>query len=443
MCPVFSKQALRRLILPLIIEQFLAVMVGMADIMMVSSAGEAAVSSVALVDLINVLIINIFAALATGGAVVCAQSIGAQNLERANRAANQLHVYRHRPLPWESWSWCSFCKAGLLGLLFGQVEPEVMEGAVTYFVISALSYPFIAVYNGCAALLRAMGNSKASMCVSAYMNGQNIAGNAVFVFVFHQGVAGVALSSLLSRIAAAGLMLALLHGRRNPVRVSGLLRFRFEPAVMAQILRIGVPNGLENSFFQLGRVLLVSLISTFGTAQTAANAVANNIDNFGVIPGQALGLALITVVGQCVGAGDWDQVRAYTKRLVKLTYLCTWGLNAALLLGLPLILRLYSLTPETQWYAAVLIFIHNGCAMLFWPLAFTMPNALRAAGDVRVPMVISITSMLVVRVGGSYLLGLHFGLGAIGVWLAMVGDWVVRLICFVLRARKKLWLEHR
>ena len=418
-CPVFSKQALLRLILPLIIEQFLAVMVGMADIMMVSSAGEAAVSSVALVDLINVLIINIFAALATGGAVVCAQSIGAQNLERANRAANQL-LYIVTAAALGIMVLVLFCKAGLLGLLFGQVEPEVMEGAVTYFVISALSYPFIAVYNGCAALLRAMGNSKASMCVSAYMNGQNIAGNAVFVFVFHQGVAGVALSSLLSRIAAAGLMLALLHGRRNPVRVSGLLRFRFEPAVMAQILRIGVPN-----------------------AQTAANAVANNIDNFGVIPGQALGLALITVVGQCVGAGDWDQVRSYTKRLVKLTYLCTWGLNAALLLGLPLILRLYSLTPETQWYAAVLIFIHNGCAMLFWPLAFTMPNALRAAGDVRVPMVISITSMLVVRVGGSYLLGLHFGLGAIGVWLAMVGDWVVRLICFVLRARKKLWLEHR
>ena len=274
------------------------------------------------------------------------------------------------------------------------------------------------------------------MCVSAYMNGQNIAGNAVFVFVFHQGVAGVALSSLLSRIAAAGLMLALLHGRRNPVRVSGLLRFRFEPAVMAQILRIGVPNSLENSFFQLGRVLLVSLISTFGTAQTAANAVANNIDNFGVIPGQALGLALITVVGQCVGAGDWDQVRAYTKRLVKLTYLCTWGLNAALLLGLPLILRLYSLTPETQWYAAVLIFIHNGCAMLFWPLAFTMPNALRAAGDVRGAHGHFHHLHACGAGGGSYLLGLHFGLGAIGVWLAMVGDWVVRLICFVLRARK-------
>ena len=207
---MFSKQALRRLILPLIIEQFLAVMVGMADIMMVSSAGEAAVSSVALVDLINVLIINIFAALATGGAVVCARSIGAQNLERANRAANQL-LYIVTAAALGIMVLVLFCKAGLLGLLFGQVEPEVMEGAVTYFVISALSYPFIAVYNGCAALLRAMGNSKASMCVSAYMNGQNIAGNAVFVFVFHQGVAGVALPSLLSRIAAAGL---------HPIRVT-------------------------------------------------------------------------------------------------------------------------------------------------------------------------------------------------------------------------------
>ena len=439
---MFSKQALRRLILPLIIEQFLAVMVGMADIMMVSSAGEAAVSSVALVDLINVLIINIFAALATGGAVVCAQSIGAQNLERANRAANQL-LYIVTAAALGIMVLVLFCKAGLLGLLFGQVEPEVMEGAVTYFVISALSYPFIAVYNGCAALLRAMGNSKASMCVSAYMNGQNIAGNAVFVFVFHQGVAGVALSSLLSRIAAAGLMLALLHGRRNPVRVSGLLRFRFEPAVMAQILRIGVPNGLENSFFQLGRVLLVSLISTFGTAQTAANAVANNIDNFGVIPGQALGLALITVVGQCMGADDSRQAVAYTRKLMLAVYVSMGTLSALLFCFAGPLVALFHIGAAASVMAVEVL---RWCAVFsatVWPLSFTLPNALRAAGDVRVPMVISITSMLVVRVGGSYLLGLHFGLGAIGVWLAMVGDWVVRLICFVLRARKKLWLEHR
>ena len=430
---MFNKQALKRLIIPLIIEQFLAVMVGMADIMMVSSAGEAAVSSVALVDLINVLIINVFAALATGGAVVCAQSIGAEDLDRANRAANQLmYIVTAAALVIMALS-LAFCRP-LLGLLFGRVESAVMEGAVTYFLISALSYPFIALYNGCAALLR---------YVSAWMNGQNVAGNAIFVFVFHRGVDGVALSSLLSRMVAASIMLALLHSRRNPVRVSGLLRFRLEPPMMGRILRIGVPNGLENCFFQLGRVLLVSLISTFGTAQTAANAVANNIDSFGVIPGSAMGLALITVVGQCVGAGAWDQVRAYTARLVKVTYLFTWVLNGALLLGLPLILSLYSLTPETNWYAAVLIFIHNGCAMLFWPMAFTMPNALRATGDVKVPMAISICSMLLVRLGCSYILGVHFGLGVIGVWIAMVGDWMVRILCFVLRARQKLWREHR
>ena len=439
---MFSKQALRRLIIPLIIEQFLSVMVGMADIMMVSAAGETAVSSVALVDLINVLIINVFSALATGGAVVCAQSIGAQELDRANRAANQL-MYIVTAAALVIMGLVLLLHRWLLGLLFGQVEPAVMEGAVTYFVISAWSYPFIALYNGCAALLRAMGNSRASMYVSALMNVLNVIGNAVLVYGFHMGVAGVALPSLFSRAVAAAVMLALLHSGRGLVRIHGLLRFRFEPPTMAKILRIGIPNGLENSFFQLGRVVLVSLISTFGTAQTAANAVANNIDNFGVIPGTAMGLALITVVGQCVGAEAWDQVRAYTVKLVKMTYLFTWILNGVLLLGLPLILMLYSLTPETQWYATVLIFIHNGCAMLFWPMAFTMPNALRATGDVKVPMVISICSMIIVRLGCSYILGVHFGLGVIGVWIAMVGDWIVRIFFFVLRARQKLWLEHR
>ena len=438
---VFSKDSLRRLILPLIIEQFLSVMVGMADITMVSAAGEAAVSSVALVDLINVLILNIFTALATGGAVVCAQSIGAEHLDRANRAANQL-MYIISAASLAMMALVLLFHRPLLGLLFGQVEPAVMEGAVTYFVISALSYPFIALYSGCAALLRAMGNSRASMLVSAWMNGQNIVGNAIFVFGFHRGVDGVAWSSLLSRIVAAVLMLLLLHSKRNPVRVQGLLSFRFEPDMMARILRIGVPNSLENSFFQLGRVLLVSLISTFGTVQTAANAVANNIDSFGVIPAQAIGLALITVVGQCVGAEAWDQVRRYTVKLMKLAYLCTWGLNAVLLAGLPLLLRLYSLSPETQWYATVLIFIHNDCAMLLWPMAFTMPNALRAAGDVKVPMVISVCSMILVRLGCSYILGVHFGLGVIGVWIAMVGDWVVRILFFVLRARQVLWKRH-
>ena len=466
---LFDNKSLKKLIVPLIIEQFLAVMVGMADIMMVSSAGEAAVSSVALVDLINVLIINIFAALATGGAVVCAQSIGAGHLDQANRSANQLvyivsaisvalmigagHldqanrsanqlVYIVSAISVALMVLVLLFSRALLGVLFGQVEPPVMEGAITYFVISALSYPFIAVYNGCAALLRSMGNSRASMYVSALMNGLNVVGNAILVFGFSMGVAGVALATLVSRGVACGIMMVLMHSRRNPVRVAQLLRFRLDGRLIGKILRIGVPNGLENSVFQLGRVLLVSMISTFGTAQIAANAVANNIDSFGIIPGQALGLALITVVGQCVGARDWAQVRAYTKKLVKIAYCCIWGLNAVLLLLLPLILRIYNLSDAARQYAFLLILIHNGCAMALWPLSFTLPNALRAAGDVKVPMVISMVSMAAVRLVGSWLLGVKLGLGVVGVWIAMVADWVVRTICFLLRVRQKLWKEH-
>lgn len=438
---VFDNRALKKLIVPLVIERFLAVMVGMADTIMVSSAGEAAVSSVALVDLINVLIINVFAALATGGAVVAAQAIGARDMERAGRAANQL-IYIISGISLVLMALVLCFKTGLLRLLFGQVEPEVMAGAITYFVISGLSYPFIAIYNGCAALLRATGNSRASMYVSALMNGLNIVGNAILVYGFHQGVAGVATATLCSYIVAAVAMLALLHSPDSALRLHHLLRFRFDPPMMGRILSIGVPNGLENGMFQLGRVLLVSMISTFGTAQIAANAVANSIDNFGIIPGQAIGLAMVPVIGQCVGAEVWDQVRLYTKKLMKIAYFCMALLNAALILCLPLILRLYNLSDEARRYAFLLILIHCGCAILLWPPSFTLPNALRAAGDVKVPMVVSISSMAVVRLGFSAVLGVHFGLGVIGVWIAMVCDWLVRDVCFLLRVRRKLWKDH-
>ena len=438
---MFSRKALTKLIVPLVIEQFLAVLVGMADIMMVSSAGEAAVSSVALVDLINLLILNIFAALATGGAVVAAQAIGARDRERASHIANQL-IYIVFGISVVITILVLLLKGPLLRLLFGQVEQTVMAGAISYFAITALSYPFIAVYNGGAALFRAMGNSKVSMGISALMNAINIAGNALCVFGLGMGVEGVALPSVVSRAVAAVVILLLLRNPRNLVHLEHLFSFRFDPPLMRAILRIGIPNSLENSVFQLGRVLLVSLISTFGTVQIAANAVANNLDNLAIIPGQALGLAMITVVGQCVGAGDWHQVRQYTKRLLLIAYVFLWCLNIPLLLALPAILDLYSLSPETWQYAWLLVMIHNCCAMALWPTSFTLPNALRAAGDVKLPMVVSIGSMLIFRLGFGIILGVHFQLGVVGVWIAMIIDWVVRISCFIPRVRKKLWLEH-
>lgn len=438
---LFSKSDIKKLVIPLLIEQLLAVLVGMADIIMVSSAGEAAVSGVSLVDLINVLINTIFAALGTGGAVVASQLIGARDEKKAKASANQL-IYMALVISVIVMILSLILRKGLLRLLFGSVDDDVMDSAIIYFTISALSYPAIAVYNGGAALFRSMGNSRVSMIASAIMNVINICGNAICVYGLHMKVAGVAIPSLISRVFAAALMIILLHNRNRIIYFEQLWHFKVDWSMMKRIISIALPSSVENSMFQLGRLLLVSMISTFGTAQIASNAVANTLDGFGIIPGQAIGLAMITVVGQCVGADDWDQVRFYLKKLMKMAYLFMFITNACLLVGLKWILLLYNLSPEANWYAFVLVLIHASCAILLWPASFTLPNALRAANDVRMTMIISIFSMMVFRLGFSYIFGVIMGLGIIGVWIAMVIDWIFRIICFVSRTRKKIWLEH-
>lgn len=435
---LFSDQNLKSLIVPLLVEQLLAVMVGMADIMMVSAAGEAAVSGVALVDLINVLIINIFSALGTGGAVVAAQLLGAKEIKRGQMAANQL-IYITGLAGIIMMAAVCLWRVPLLNLLFGSTEKSVMDSALIYFLISSFSYPFIAVYNAGAALFRAQGNSKISMLTSAFMNVVNIMGNAVFVFILHRGADGVAASSTISRALAAIIVMVLLHREKYTIHVTGLLKFHLDTGMIRRILAIGIPNSLENSFFQLGRVLLVSLISAFGTAQIAANAVANNLASFCTLPGQAMGLALVTVIGQCVGAGDFVQVRYYFKKLMKFTYGFMLGINIILFIALPWILNAYHMTAQTREIAFILICIHNISGVVLWPLAFTMPNALRAANDVRFPMAVSVFSMCMFRLVFSYIIGVIWGYGVFGVWIAMVIDWVFRVLCFCFRIYKILW----
>lgn len=439
---MFTNKDLKRLIIPLIIEQILAVSVGMLDTMMVSSAGEAAVSGVSLVDMINVLLINIFAALATGGAVVSAQYIGEKNREKALSSAVQLMIIT----VWISFAimiLSLFFRSSLLRLFFGSIDQDVMENALIYFTISALSFPFLAVYNACAALFRSMGNSKVSMYISVLMNIINLVLNAVFIFAFHMGAAGVALASLIARAVAALIIWKLLQNEKNMIYIKRGTRFTPDVPMIKNILHIGVPNGLENSMFQLGRVLVVSIISSFGTVQIAANAVANNLDSLGCIPGQALNLAMITVIGQCVGARDYEQAKYYAKKLLKITYLIMIVLNTSILLTLPWILGIYNLSPETIRLATILVFIHDGMAMVLWPLSFTLPNALRAANDVKFTMVVSIFSMWMFRILFSWILGMYFGLGAIGVWIAMVMDWIFRVICFVTRFLSGRWITKQ
>lgn len=434
---MFDSKQLKRLIIPLIIEQILAVTVGMADIIMVSSTGEAAVSGVSLVDMINVLFMNLFAAMATGGAVITSQLIGHGDEDLACESAHQLQIIAIVVSVVIMLFSLLFCRS-ILSAVFA-VEGEVMDYAARYYYISALSYPFLAIYNANAALFRSMGNSKVSMYVALMMNVIHISLNAIFVYVFNLSVAGVAVSSLISRFAAAAVMSVLIRNQNLQVHIIKGTKLHINKRMIKRILGIGIPNGLENSMFQFGRVIVVRFIAGFGTVQIAANAVANNIDAFGTIPGQAISLAMITVVGQCVGANNYDQARYYIKKLLKIAYAITIALDSVLLLSLPLILKVYNLSPETLTLATILIFIHNGCAMLIWPLSFSLPNALRASNDVRYTMVVAIFSMWVFRIMFSYILGDLLGWGAIGVWIAMVMDWLFRSALFVGRYFSGKW----
>lgn len=434
---LFSKKDLRKLIIPLILEQTLAITVGMADTMMISSAGEAAVSGVSLVDMFNNLIISVLAALATGGAVVTSQCIGAGRREEACRSARQL-VFTEAAITIGISVQVLLFHRQILGLFFGQIEADVMQNAIIYLIISVFSFPLLAVYDSCAALYRSMGNAQITLKISLLMNVINVVGNAIGVYVLKLGVAGVAIPSLVSRGVAGVVLFTLLH---NPDNLVFLTRekFKVDATIVKRILFIGIPSGIENGIFQLGRVLVVSIIAAFGTSQIAANGVANSLDSMGCIVGQAMSLAMITVIGRCVGAGEEGQVRYYTKKLLGETYFYTAVINSIILLLLPWILQIYGLGEETTRLSYILVMIHDGMAIFLWPASFVLPNMLRACNDVKYTMVVSIFSMITFRIGFSYVFGVHMGWMAVGVWAAMVIDWVFRVLCFVGRYLAGTW----
>ena len=434
----FTNKDLVKLILPLFVEQVLAVTIGMADTMMVSVVGEEAVSGISLIDSINVLLINIFAALATGGAVVSSQYLGRQEPDNACAAAKQL-LFVVLTAALAIMAGCLAGGRGLLGAVFGPVEPAVMDNAAVYFAISALSYPFLALYNAGAALFRTMGNSKVSMFTSLLMNVVNIGGNAILIFGCGLGVAGAAIASLASRVLGCVAILLLLRFSHGPIQIRRVFPFRPQKGLVKSILTIGVPNGLENGMFQLGKILVQSLVASFGTTAIAANAVANNIASLEIMPGSAIGLALITVVGQCVGAGDYRQARFYTRKLMKAAYLSMIALNLLILLFSHQVVGIYNMSGPTTAIARQLLILHGCFAMVAWPAAFTLPNALRAANDARFTMVVSMVVMWTCRVGLSYLFGRWMGMGVLGVWVAMITDWFFRIAFFVTRFCGHRW----
>ena len=435
---LFSNRELANLIGPLVIEQLLAVFVGMADSIMVANVGEAAVSGVSLVDNIMILIINIFAALATGGAVVAGQYLGRKDEKSACKAATQL-VWFVSLSAVAIMILVYFGKDIILNQVFGHITAEVKGHADIYLLIVTASIPFIALYNGGAAIFRAMGNSQVSMRVSLLMNAINVTGNAILVFGLRIGTAGVAIPTLISRMVAAIVITVLLCNQTRILHIERTLKIRFDGRMIRKILAIGVPNGLENSMFQLGKILVLSLVSTFGTYAIAANAVSNAIALFQILPGMAISLAITTVISQCVGANDYEQVHYYLKKLLAIIYVAMVGTVALIFLALPLILKAYNLSDQTAAAATNIIHFHGISAMIIWPLSFALPAAYRAAGDAKACMYTSIVSMWIFRIGFSYLVGKYMGLGVFGVWVAMVIDWVVRAICFVIRYFNGKW----
>ena len=447
--PMFTRQALIRLMVPLIIEQMLLMTVGMADTMMVTNAGESVVSGVSVVDNINILIINIFSALSTGGAVVVAQYLGRREPENARSAAKQL-LYAALLASLTLMGAALLFREYILRLLFGDISQEVMDSALIYFLLTAAAYPFIAVYNAGAALFRAMGNSKVSMVNSLIVNVINIAVNALLIYGFGMGAAGAGIGTLASRVAAAVIIGVMITRPNLQVYVEDPFHPKLEKNMVRSILRVGVPAGIENSMFQIGKLLVLRLVTSFdlgvdlaaaGSA-VAANAICGSIAGFINVPGQAVGLSMVTVIGRCMGACDHDQAIGYTKRLMKVSYLAMGVSCLGLFLFTPTLVPMFNLTPAT---AATAVQVLRWCAVftaVFWPMSFTLPNALRAAGDAKFTMVVSLLSMWICRIGMSYLLGSGWGLGLLGVWLAMFADWIVRGAVFLPRFLQGKWKDH-
>lgn len=439
--PLFSSKALQVLIIPLIIEQALALSIGFIDTMMVASIGDHAVSGVALVDSINFLAINFFSTVAAGGAIIVGQYLGRGDRKMGSHAARQLFLVVAFLSIITAIVAVAFNRP-ILQMLFGDVEASVMSSAVTYFYVTAASFPFLGLFNISASLFRVMGDSKKAMINALVMNVINIVGNAIFIFIFKWGVFGAAFATLISRVISSITMMHMLRNPKLPISVSSYRVRDIDYKTVKRILRVGIPNGLENSIFQIGKIIMTSLVATFSTASIAAHAVANSLTGLAIVPGAAIGLAITTVVSRSVGAGELGQADYYTKLLMKKGYLYMAMLNIPIMIFLKPILSMYSLSAESLDLAYQIMLVHGIGAMLIWPMSFSLPNALRAAGDVVSTMYTSIFSMFVFRVGLSFLFAYVFDMGVLSVWLAMMVDWIFRSIFFAMRWASKKWQRY-
>lgn len=439
---MFSNRDLRRLLLPLIAEQVLTSLMGTVDTMMVSQVGSEAVSGVSLVDTINKLMLFLFTALATGGAIVCAQYLGRRDKEHSDQAGRQVMLTAFF-FGLGVMALCLIGRKWMLHLIFGQVEQAVMDAAERYFLVTAFSYPFIALFNASSALYRSTGNTRLPMVVSVCSNLLNVAGNALLLFVFKMGVAGAALSTVVSFALASIVMLCLQRRPNQLIEIGRLTHLRPDWRMMALVLRIGLPTGIENAMFQFGKIMVQSTVSTLGTTAIAANAIVTVLEYMSSMPATAIGTGLMTVAGQCIGAGRLDEAKANTKKLT------LWGAGALLaadliILALTIpVTHLAGLDSDAAAMTFHVMLVISIAKPFLWPLSFLPINGMRAAGDVKFGMVVSTASMWIFRVGLTYVLCRVLDVGLVGIWCGYFVDWFVRSILFSLRYVSGKWTRHQ
>lgn len=439
---LFSNKMLKSILVPVILEQLLNSFMGTADTMMVSNVGSAAISAVSLVDSINVLLIQAFSALAAGGTIICAQYMGQRNYERANKSARQV-LFIILSISAAVTILCLLFKDPLLHFIFGKVDADVMEASSVYFLFSAVSYPFIALYDSGASIFRAQENTKGPLIISVISNVMNIVGNAILIWGFNMGVAGAAIATLVSRIFCAVVVLWQLRKDRQPIVVRDYLKIRPDRKLIGRILGLGIPSGIENSMFQLGKLAIQSTVSTLGTTAIAAQAMTNNLEMLNGTAAMGVGIGLMTIVGECIGAGREDEAVYYVKKLSCVAEMIIIGCCLLVFALTKPITILGGMEPESARMCFQMMAWITVVKPLVWVVSFIPAYGMRAAGDVRFSMITSCVSMWVFRFCLCVFLIRVIGMGPLAVWFGMFTDWTIRGIVFIWRFHSRKWLKHK
>lgn len=439
---MFDNRKLAKLLIPLALDQLLNSFMGTVDTLCVSNLGSAAISAVSLVDSINILIVQAFFALASGGTVVCSHYLGCKEKKQAQESARQL-VFITFMLSLAITVLFVIFNGPLLHLIFGKVEQDVMSNARKYFFFTTLSYPFIALYDDGSCILRAQENSRLPMQISIVSNIMNVIMNLVFVWIFHWGVAGTAISTLISRIFSMAVVIIKLRNPSFDVSLRHYFSIRPDWSKIKKILYIGVPSGIENSMFQFGKLAIQSTVSLMGTAAIAAQGMTNIIENLNGILAIGIGIGLMTVVGETLGAGHKEEAVYYIKKLCIIAEV-TLVLSCIFMYAITRPITIFGgMEPESAKLCIFMVTCITIVKPLIWDMAFIPAYGLRAAGDVKFSMTVSVLTMWLCRVTLATVLARVFHMGPMAVWIGMFTDWGIRNIIFTIRFHSRKWLQHK